>query len=438
MTKHLKKQISQMSDSHPDMALRLFLQRVANANSQICTQHSRHGHELYKQVNQVVGSFNNELEKTKDVMEDYLVTRDEFLNASSKVRSLNTNKKVVLSKLEKLEESRDECGTRFDKLDELCRDAMKQLTEKIKGYIMDEVTFYVEERLKYHRAIVEILEKLVLEIDEQRSLVHKLREERAKQEVQIQPKTTWDMSAPTLGADLTLIQSLCNKIEFPISFTSFSIKDKSPILHTFNLTQRTLEMSTGSKYSISDIDAALKVPYKHDQIWMKLKEFECRFSFESPQDREKWMECFWLMKYRCDSPLDIHTGSIPLSEQIKILVATWNMGDAPPKYTEDPIESWLPSGYDLYVITTQECNYTPRPGYSNCQSDFYQWVGDHLGGDYLKLATTHLMSIRIGVFIKRKHYYKISNLRCASVPTGIANMISDEGNGVSSSLFNHD
>lgn len=93
---------------------------------------------------------------------------------------------------------------------------------------------------------------------------------------------------------------------------------------------------------------------------------EWNFTVKTPSEREKWMECFWFVKYGLDrvstlseretkriQPVDVRASTVPLAEPIKILVGTWNMGDAPPKFLDDPIETWLPPGYDIYCISTQ-------------------------------------------------------------------------------------
>lgn len=33
------------------------------------------------------------------------------------------------------------------------------------------------------------------------------------------------------------------------------------------------------------------------------------------------------------------------------------MGDAPPKWNSDPIDTWLPHGYDVYAIAAQVYNW---------------------------------------------------------------------------------
>ena len=81
------------------------------------------------------------------------------------------------------------------------------------------------------------------------------------------------------------------------------------------------------------------------------------------------------------------------------------MGDAPPKWNTDPIETWLPGGYDIYAIAAQECSYSPRHGYNSCEDDFYGWIGNHLGDDFLKLACSFSPSSSFFPFVDQERDY---------------------------------
>jgi hypothetical protein len=53
------------------------------------------------------------------------------------------------------------------------------------------------------------------------------------------------------------------------------------------------------------------------------------------------------------------------------------MGEAPPP---DNIESWIPKEkHDIYVISTQECEYPPRRGVNSCEADWFDCVTSYLG-----------------------------------------------------------
>lgn len=76
-------------------------------------------------------------------------------------------------------------------------------------------------------------------------------------------------------------------------------------------------------------------------------------------------------------------------EEIRIWTATWNMGDAPPP---SELDSWIPrSGFDLYVIGTQECSYTPKgmedaDNPTGCEADWFGRIQNYLGTDYIRVS----------------------------------------------------
>ena len=50
-----------------------------------------------------------------------------------------------------------------------------------------------------------------------------------------------------------------------------------------------------------------------------------------------------------------------------------------------------------------------------------------MGDNYLKLAGVSLQHIRIVCFVSRDHYHKISNVKTATVATGLAGVIGNKG-----------
>ena len=50
-----------------------------------------------------------------------------------------------------------------------------------------------------------------------------------------------------------------------------------------------------------------------------------------------------------------------------------------------------------------------------------------MGDNYLKLAGASLQHIRIVCFVSRDHYHKISNVKTATVATGLAGVIGNKG-----------
>ncbi len=101
------------------------------------------------------------------------------------------------------------------------------------------------------------------------------------------------------------------------------------------------------------------------------------------------------------------------------------MGEAVPP---DNLEPWIPrEKYDIYVICTQECEYLPRKGFASCEEDWYGAITAHLGKNYIKLSSASLLSIRMVVFIRREHFYKITYVENDTVATGIGGVIGNKG-----------
>lgn len=89
-------------------------------------------------------------------------------------------------------------------------------------------------------------------------------------------------------------------------------------------------------------------------------------------------------------------------------MGTWNLGEATPP---ENLNEWLQAEgkYDIYCINVQECEYTPR-GKMNLESDWLQQLNSVLGTDYIKLQTVTLVSIRMTIFVRREHFYKIRHI----------------------------
>lgn len=94
-------------------------------------------------------------------------------------------------------------------------------------------------------------------------------------------------------------------------------------------------------------------------------------------------------------------------EGIRLFVGTWNLGEAPPP---DNLNLWFKTEpCDIYVISSQECEYVPR-GNMTLESDWLHTLSTILGTDYIKVISTNLLSIRMVIFVRREHFYKIRHL----------------------------
>jgi Endonuclease/Exonuclease/phosphatase family 2 len=124
--------------------------------------------------------------------------------------------------------------------------------------------------------------------------------------------------------------------------------------------------------------------------------------------------------------------SVGEKHPISVFVGTWNVGNAAPS----DLTPWLESGHDIYAVSVQECEYAPRTGYSNCESDIFAAIQSAVGPGYVQLEGLSLLYIRLIVLVKREHYYRVTNLHKGKEATGIANIIGNKGGAAVAFNFN--
>eukprot|EP01100_Stratorugosa_tubuloviscum_P002924 TRINITY_DN1697_c2_g1_i1.p1 TRINITY_DN1697_c2_g1~~TRINITY_DN1697_c2_g1_i1.p1 ORF type:complete len:924 (+),score=364.06 TRINITY_DN1697_c2_g1_i1:53-2824(+) len=152
-------------------------------------------------------------------------------------------------------------------------------------------------------------------------------------------------------------------------------------------------------------------------IWKGRESAPEKYLFVSEEKRERFYEVAWAI--RSDSKLLQLKG-----EEISIFTGTWNMGNAPPPSS---LRAWIPNDeFDIYVISTQECEWSPRQG-GSCEADWLICLQSHLGENYTKLFGFSLLFLRMAVFVKNEHRYKITNLRKCWQATGIGGVIGNKG-----------
>ncbi len=127
------------------------------------------------------------------------------------------------------------------------------------------------------------------------------------------------------------------------------------------------------------------------------------------------------------------------------------------------IGAWLhPHEFDLYVVSAQEAGYDLEKGQSgNAEAHFFALIASTLGPDYQMVAQVSgslpvvfvffffkdahlhcfsfqlsLLHIRHCVYVAKRHAHKVSNVRKASVATGIGNVIGNKGGCFVSMNFN--
>jgi len=120
-------------------------------------------------------------------------------------------------------------------------------------------------------------------------------------------------------------------------------------------------------------------------------------------------------------------GGTPLS----IWIGTWNCGNAPPP---DDLSPWIPLyRAAIYVVGTQECNYTPRRDNKSAKGDWQCALVRHFGRDYTLLKYHSLWEIRLAIFVRNDHLPHISNVCAGQEATGIGNVLGNKG-GVATSF----
>eukprot|EP01111_Echinosteliopsis_oligospora_P011988 TRINITY_DN4066_c0_g1_i2.p1 TRINITY_DN4066_c0_g1~~TRINITY_DN4066_c0_g1_i2.p1 ORF type:complete len:569 (+),score=102.56 TRINITY_DN4066_c0_g1_i2:125-1831(+) len=153
-----------------------------------------------------------------------------------------------------------------------------------------------------------------------------------------------------------------------------------------------------------------------------------KFYFPTMELRERFCE---IMYFGLQGITPIPEQPPEYTQQVRVFIGTWNMGDAPPPPS---LHDWIPPGqHDIYAIGVQECNYQPRSGYSSCDEDWFSTVLHHLGDDYAKIASMHLLKIKVCLFARREHLHKIHSVQKSYEATGIGHVYGNKG-GVAISL----
>lgn len=146
-----------------------------------------------------------------------------------------------------------------------------------------------------------------------------------------------------------------------------------------------------------------------------------RFVFASGAARETFVEAVWAARRLAPAPHKLW------AEPLELFVGTWNLGEACPP---PAIGAWLqPGRADVYVISAQEAKYELDEGDKRtAEQHFFALIEAHLGAqEYQRVALLSLMHIRLGVWVRMAHAHKVSNVRRATVATGIGNVLGNKG-----------
>mgnify|MGYP001591582405 FL=1 len=101
-----------------------------------------------------------------------------------------------------------------------------------------------------------------------------------------------------------------------------------------------------------------------------------------------------------------------LTEPLTIWVGTFNLaGHMPPRNSND-LASWMPKDkYDIYAIGVQEASYRKT------ESEWFSYVQDYFGREYLTLASMCLWDTLLIVMARKKHLLKITNVEGSTKAT---------------------
>jgi hypothetical protein len=113
---------------------------------------------------------------------------------------------------------------------------------------------------------------------------------------------------------------------------------------------------------------------------------------------------------------------------VRLVCATWNVGNAPTSSPED-LRLWLQPGGDIYVVGTQENAYQPRKPYKTHLADFEAHLGAALGEDFELLRAESMGQIHVHVFGRRalRSVLDVAQVIKANEATGIANVGTNKG-----------
>jgi Endonuclease/Exonuclease/phosphatase family 2/C2 domain/CAP-Gly domain len=141
------------------------------------------------------------------------------------------------------------------------------------------------------------------------------------------------------------------------------------------------------------------------------------------------------------------------SQRIDTLVATWNVGNAPPP---DDLRAWLvpkiaaeqfdtdskaPSHIKIkphvIAVGVQECKYEPRAPFDTCEQDWVHTIMNAIGDSYVLVEVNRLMEMRLHVFVHRSMVRHITSVDKHREATGIGGVVGNKG-GVAISITLND
>lgn len=391
--------------------------------------------------------------------DDYRSKQRYYSNASQKVQQINRDKKVQLRELSIAESKRDDLKEDFEKAGIVTHHKIKDVT--IKGYltISRQICECMDSYLQYHSLCATTLQKIQQDIADCREHISKREEKRVEstkllnKEIaeRFKPKERIVNHNPDLLTEEESLKYLSPLV--PRTHRFFVRKEGSQKKYFINffLLERYITIECDGlkeneqKIPVDDIIYLVKGKKNKENIVIQFvfrgkEDKPEKYIFPDHSSRELFYEFYWLAKRGLEKSF-LSSSKRPLThEELLIWCGTWNMGDAQPDYNNhEALENWMPKEkYDIYVVSTQESEYTPRPGYISSEEDLWSYLRTHLGDNYIKLANVSLQHIRLACFVRRNHYYKICKVKVGTVATGLAGVIGNKGGcGISFDIYDN-
>jgi len=144
--------------------------------------------------------------------------------------------------------------------------------------------------------------------------------------------------------------------------------------------------------------------------------------------------------------MDVQDVDVSLPHSLKLLVCSWNVGNAAPPKVLDAMIPPRGGTYDIIVMGVQECTYHEeesavnieeqeeyeRRSKSICEkerekNDFMRIVQTQVGSDFYNKASITLWQMRLVVFVRHSHGEAVSGIEVVSEATGIGNVMGNKG-----------
>ncbi|XP_057864591.2 uncharacterized protein LOC131072442 isoform X2 [Cryptomeria japonica] len=95
----------------------------------------------------------------------------------------------------------------------------------------------------------------------------------------------------------------------------------------------------------------------------------------------------------------------------------------------EDLSAWIPisGAYQIMAIGTQECDYPPRPPFTDCGKDWLETLRKHVGRQYRVIRYTSRGQMRLIIFVRDDAEKAISDVDSGSEATGVANVMANKG-----------